>query len=121
MVGLGVKELNSYMVKVPSVLSYLVWSIDLPNKLSFESSELARWQIWLIYIYIYIYGNRDSLKGSRVPKEISWALGRTMGIRILGENGTTTPEHRIEKKYEGIPEEVRNKFELVHLPSRIAS
>ena len=27
----------------------------------------------------------------------------------------------LKKKYEGIPEEVRNKFELVHLPSRIAS
>ena len=27
----------------------------------------------------------------------------------------------MKKKYEGIPEEVRNKFELVHLPSQVTS
>ena len=35
-------------------------------------------------------------------------------IELLHEN------IELKKKYEGIPEEVRNKFELVHSPSRIA-
>ena len=45
----------------------------------------------------------------------------TMGTRILGEIELLHRSVDLKKKYEGIPEGVRNKFELVHLPSRIAS
>ena len=51
---------------------------------------------------------------------MNWVLGKMMGTKIPREHWTTVSGHTIERKYEGVPEEVQNKFASVHLPSWIA-
>mgnify|MGYP004716891289 CR=1 FL=1 len=109
-------NLKDIWLEFPIVISYLLWFFDLPGRLLCE----YKWNSEMKTL-AEMHKEIDSSKGSRVPKDIGWPLERTMETRIYRENWTAAQEHRIEKKYEGISEEVWNKMELVHLPSRIAS
>ena len=113
------KQKNERVIwlKFPIVISYLFRSFDFLGRLSFDLKGIGDMtNLESMHKEIDIFRMDVEFQKKLIDYwERRWKQEYAEKIGLLHKNG------ELEKKYKGIPEEVRNKFELVHSPSQVES